>query len=274
MVNAGSAHSPASAQVCYLAPSVCTGRRISENAQKAAPEAGQGRDTDSLHNRGEGSQARQTGPTNTSSKDTLAGEGSGATSGGDSSAYAQPAQVGTSAENAHSLSSDTHSSTGQDPPPPFPTQSDLSATSEQPTTMTGTAISIASLPEKSPAEANGTLREKDKDKDSYATTVTSPLGKRRRDGQSVSEGGITSSSLTHLPSLPEDSKSPSKRAKKSLFSKFTLLCKSCIASQHTHLDLDEGASPFPDSEKQTLKDAEAAHHGTQSSSSTTGTYLT
>ena len=74
-----------------------------ENAQKAAPEAGQGRDTDSLHNQGEGSQARQTGPTNTSSKDTLAGEGSGATSGGDSSAYAQPAQVGTSAENAHSL---------------------------------------------------------------------------------------------------------------------------------------------------------------------------
>ncbi|TFK81987.1 NIF-domain-containing protein [Polyporus arcularius HHB13444] len=135
--------------------------------------------------------------------------------------------------------------------------------------MTGTAISIASPPEKSPADATGTLREKDKDKDSYATAVTAPVGKRRRDGQSVSEGGITSSSLTHLPSLPEDSKPPSKRAKKSLFSKFTLLCKSCVASQHTHLDLDEGASHFPDSEKRALKDTETVPHGTHSSSTTT-----
>ncbi|RPD57610.1 NIF-domain-containing protein [Lentinus tigrinus ALCF2SS1-7] len=133
--------------------------------------------------------------------------------------------------------------------------------------MTSTAISIVSLPEKSSTDANGTFREKDKD--SYTTAVTTPVGKRRRDGQSVSEGGIASSSLTRLPSLPEDSKSPSKRAKKSFFSKFTLLCKSCIASQHTHLDLDEGASPFPDSEKQTLKEDETAHHGTHSSSSTT-----
>ncbi|KAI0744186.1 NIF-domain-containing protein [Daedaleopsis nitida] len=128
--------------------------------------------------------------------------------------------------------------------------------------MSGAAVSIDAPRQKSPTEGSNTIREKDKE--SSATAFTAPVGKRRRDGQSVSEGVVTSSSLT------EDSKSPSKRAKRSFFSKFTLFCKSCVNQEHTHpVDLDEGASHLHDNEKQALKDGGPTNHGTQSSSSTT-----
>ncbi|KAH9892456.1 NIF-domain-containing protein [Cubamyces lactineus] len=141
--------------------------------------------------------------------------------------------------------------------------------------MSGTAISIASPPEKPPAQSSSTLDEKEKGKDVCATTIAAPVGKRRRDGQSVSEGVLTSSSLTELPSLPEDSKAPSKRAKRSFLSRFTRICKSCIHTRDSHpIDLDEGVSQVIDSEKQTLKDAEMAQHGTrESSTATTGIAL-
>ncbi|KAI0329686.1 NIF-domain-containing protein [Cubamyces sp. BRFM 1775] len=136
--------------------------------------------------------------------------------------------------------------------------------------MSGTAISIASPPEKPPAQGSSSLDEKEKGKDVCATTVPAPAGKRRRDGQSVSEGVLTSSSLTELPSLPEDSKAPSKRAKRSFLSRFTRICKSCIHTRDSHpIDLDEGVSQVIDSEKQTLKEAEMAQHGTRESSTST-----
>ncbi|KAI0663637.1 NIF-domain-containing protein [Cubamyces menziesii] len=136
--------------------------------------------------------------------------------------------------------------------------------------MSGTAISIASPPEKPPAQGSSTLDEKEKGSDVCATTIAAPVGKRRRDGQSVSEGVLTSSSLTELPSLPEDSKAPSKRAKRSFLSRFTRICKSCIHTRDSHpIDLDEGVSQVIDSEKQTLKEAEMAQHGTRESSTST-----
>ncbi|OSD06746.1 NIF-domain-containing protein [Trametes coccinea BRFM310] len=133
--------------------------------------------------------------------------------------------------------------------------------------MSGTAISIVSPPEKPLTQGSSTLDEKDKEKDSCTTSFAAPVGKRRRDGQSVSEGVLTSSSLTELPSLPEDSKAPSKRAKRSFLSRFTRICKSCIRTRDSHpIDLDEGVSQGIDSEKQTLKEAEIAQHGTRESS--------
>ncbi|KAI0769752.1 NIF-domain-containing protein [Trametes elegans] len=137
--------------------------------------------------------------------------------------------------------------------------------------MTGTAISIAPVPEeKPPTQAPPAQEEKEKEKEAGTTSFSTPVGKRRRDGQSVSEGVITSSSLTELPSLPEESKAPSKRAKRSFLSRFTLLCKSCIQTQESHpIDLDEGVSQVNDSEKQTLKEAETAQHGTRESSTST-----
>ncbi|KAI0675170.1 NIF-domain-containing protein [Trametes maxima] len=147
--------------------------------------------------------------------------------------------------------------------------------------MSGTAISIAPPSEAPHAQGSSTLNEKERDKEKDAfttTTLAAPVGKRRRDGQSVSEGVLTSSSLTELPPLPEDSKAPSKRAKRSFLSRFTLLCKSCIQTQDSHpIDLDEGVSQVIDSEKQTLKEAESgtAQHGTrESSTATTGAPLT
>lgn len=175
--------------------------------------------------------------------------------------HSQITEVGTSATDAHSITGDTHSSHGQDPPSSFPTQSDLTAHSDPPTaTMTGTAISIV---EKSPAED---LRPP-KEKENGVTAFAAPVGKRRRDGQSVFGGFNLSTILTVLPPSLEESKLPAKRAKKSFLSKFTRLCKSCIATQQTHsIDLDEGQ--LPESEKETLKDTETGQHGTQSSSST------
>ncbi|KAI8972241.1 NIF-domain-containing protein [Trametes punicea] len=139
--------------------------------------------------------------------------------------------------------------------------------------MSGTAVSIAPPPEKPPTQGSSMLDEKDKEKDSCTTSFAAPVGKRRRDGQSVSEGIFASSSLTELPSLPEESKAPSKRAKRSFLSRFTRICKSCITTRDSHpIDLDEGVSQVIDSEKQTLKEAEMAQHGTrESSTSTTGT---
>ena len=263
MVNAGPAHSAATVQVRLLPLLGVTRSRLNEAIAQAS-EAGLGRDTEAIYHRGEGSQVQLSGPTASSSIHASASQGSGASSAGHSSAHAQPAEHGTTAADAHSTTSDTHSSSGQDPLPTSTTQSESTA----PTTMSGTAVSIASPPDKSPTDGS-TFREKDKD--SSATATTTPVGKRRRDGQSVSEGAVTSSSLTELPSLPEDSKSPSKRAKKGLFSKFTFLCKSCINQQQTHpIDLDEGAAHIHD-EKQALK-GETANRGTQSSTSTSGIY--
>lgn len=137
--------------------------------------------------------------------------------------------------------------------------------------MSGTAVSISAPRKKSPTEDSNTIREKEKEPS--ATSFVAPVSKRRRDGQSVSEGAVTSSSLTQSASSPEDSKSPSKRAKKGFFSKFTFFCKSCVNQEHTHpVDLDEGASQLHDNEKQALKDGEPTNHGTHSSSSTTGIY--
>ncbi|KAI0630230.1 NIF-domain-containing protein [Trametes polyzona] len=142
--------------------------------------------------------------------------------------------------------------------------------------MSATAISIASPSEKPPAQGASAPgeQEKGKEKESGTTSCAAPVGKRRRDGQSVSEGVLTSSSLTELPSLPEDSKAPSKRAKRSFLSRFTLLCKSCIQTQDSHpIDLDEGvSSQVIDSEKQTLKETETAQHGTRESSTTTSAF--
>ncbi|KAI0645569.1 NIF-domain-containing protein [Trametes meyenii] len=141
--------------------------------------------------------------------------------------------------------------------------------------MSGTAITIASPLETPHAHGSSIPNEKEQDKEKGAfttTTLAAPAGKRRRDGQSVSEGVLTSSSLTELPSLPEDSKAPSKRAKRSFLSRFTLLCKSCIQTQDSHpIDLDEGVSQVIDSEKQTLKETEtgSAQHGTRESSTAT-----
>ncbi|TBU40082.1 NIF-domain-containing protein [Dichomitus squalens] len=226
-------------------------RSLHSSARDQASEAGPGRDVETSNSNGDPSHAGSTPAPSSTSPHILAGEGSSATSGGDTI-------VQTQATDAHS--SDTHSSHGQDPPSSFPTQSDLTAHSDPPTTMTGTAISIA---EKSSADPSGTLKDKDKD----VSTFSAPVGKRRRDGQSLSGNAKSPSILIDfLPSL-EESKPPAKRAKKSFLLKFTRLCKSCVATRHTHpIDLDEGQ--LPESEKQTLKDTETAHHGTHSSSTT------
>ena len=134
--------------------------------------------------------------------------------------------------------------------------------------MSATAISIASPPDRPPsAPREHKDREKETEKDASTTASAAPVGKRRRDGQSLSDGALTSSSLTD-PTLPEESKTPAKRPKRSLLSKLTRLC--CINTQHTHpIDLDEGAAHLPDCEKHALADPDAAH-GTHSSTSTTG----
>ncbi|KAH9847175.1 NIF-domain-containing protein [Lenzites betulinus] len=136
--------------------------------------------------------------------------------------------------------------------------------------MSTNAISIASVSGKTPAQSSTAPSDPEKEKEATATTYAAPVGKRRRDGESVSEGALTSSSLTELPSLPEDSKAPSKRPKRSFLSRFTHLCKSCIQTQDSHpIDLDEGVSQAIDSEKQTLKETETAQHGTRESSTST-----
>ena len=232
--------------------------RAQPRKQASASEAGSGTDpVDPTFSRPEGDTA-SSAPSPSHSPEHPAAKPNGTV----------PGQIGSPAADAHSLSSDTHTSTGQDPLPTSSSQSDLTAASDPPTAISGTALSIMSPPGKS---ASGALGDKEKEKDSSTTSFAAPVGKRRRDGQSVSEGALTSSSLTDH-TLPEDSKMPSKRPKRSLFSKFRLLCKSCVRTQHTHpVDLDEGASHLPDCEKHALKAAEAAHHGTQSSASTSGT---
>ena len=142
---------------------------ISSVSLNQASEAGPGRDVETFNPDADSSHAGHTPAASSTSPHVLAGEGSSATSGGDTVVHTQ-------ATDAHS--SDTHSSHGQDPPSSFPTQSDLTAHSDPPTTMTGTAISIA---EKSSADPSGTLKDREKD----VSTFSAPVGKRHRDGQSL-----------------------------------------------------------------------------------------
>ncbi|KAI1795714.1 NIF-domain-containing protein [Ganoderma leucocontextum] len=213
-------------------------RSSHSSAPVQASEAGPGRDVEPSSSNRESIRGRNSPTSSSSSPHVFAGKGSGssASSGGEPTAHthSQTIEVG-----------DTHSSHGQDPPSSFPTQSDLTAHSDPPTaTMTGTAISIA---EKSPVQDFRPPKEKE----NGVTAFAAPL----------------SAILTELPPSLEESKSPSKRAKKSFLFKLTRLCKSCVAAEQTHsIDLDEGQ--LPESEKQTLKDTETAHHGTHSSSST------
>ncbi|KAL1942123.1 hypothetical protein VTO73DRAFT_6653 [Trametes versicolor] len=240
--------------------------RSSANGQ--ASEAGLRSDDESVHHDGEGTHAGNS-PTSPSAPEITTGDGSGATSAGDLQAppLAQPAELGPPAADAHSATSDSHS-TGQDPSSSHHTQSDLTTAADTLPTMSATAVSIASPAENPPAQSASA--SSDKEKEAGTTAYAAPVGKRRRDGQSVSEGVLTSSSLTKLPSLPEESKSPSKRVKRSFLSRFTLLCKSCIQTQDSHpIDLDEGISHPIDSEKQTLKETETAQHGTRESSTST-----
>ncbi|KAI0355599.1 NIF-domain-containing protein [Trametes cingulata] len=259
-----------------------THRRSSYLQPAKASEAALGSDDESTHQHGERDRAANT-PTRSSSAEALAGDASGATSAGllppPPHPHAQPAELGPPAADGHSVTSDTHS-TGQDPSSSHHTQSDLTTAADSLPTMSATAISIASPapPEKQPSgqgTSNSKLAEKDAEKDLCVTAFAAPVGKRRRDGQSVSEGVLTSSSLTKLPSLPEDSKAPSKRAKRSFLSRFTLLCKSCIQTRDSHpIDLDEGvSSQVIDSEKQTLKETDTAQHGTRESSTATSANL-
>ena len=145
-----------------------------------ASEAGPGRDVEPSTSNRESPSGRHSPTFPPSSPHVFAGEGSGssASSGGEPTAHthSQITELGSSATDAHSITGDTHSSHGQDPPSSFPTQSDLTAHSDPPTaTMTGTAISIA---EKSPVED---LRPS-KEKENGVTTFAAPVGKRRRDG--------------------------------------------------------------------------------------------
>ncbi|CDO75660.1 hypothetical protein BN946_scf184941.g13 [Trametes cinnabarina] len=239
-----------------------------------ASEAVLGPDAQLDHQNGERSKAENASAASSSAVD-ITGNSNGATSAGPTDLHAQThsPELSPLTADAHSLASDTHS-VGQDPPSAHNTQSDLTTTADSVPTMSGTAISVVSPPEKNPTQGSSMLDEKDKEKGSCTTSFAAPVGKRRRDGQSLSEGVLTSSSLTELPSLPEDSKAPSKRAKRSFLSRFTRICKSCIHTRDSHpIDLDEGVSQSIDSEKQTLKEAEIPQHGIQElSTSTAGAY--
>ena len=179
MANSRSSHSSIPAQV-RASPSSASGRTAQWSNMNQASEAGPGRDVEPSASNRESLRGRNSPTSPSTSPHVSAGEGSGssASSGGEPAAHthSQVTEVSTSATDAHSITGDTHSSDGQDPPSSFPTQSDLTAHSDPPTaTMTGTAISIA---EKSPLEDP----QPPKEKENSVTAFAAPVGKRRRDG--------------------------------------------------------------------------------------------
>ncbi|KAH9942440.1 NIF-domain-containing protein [Epithele typhae] len=150
------------------------------------------------------------------------------------SAPAQASEAGPGTTPAEAIYHAPDSSQADTDPPP---SSSTHTAASNPTTMSGTAVSLMAAPDRQPSDTALTLSEKPPPSGAYPST---PAGKRRRDGQSVSDGGVTSSSLTKH-SFAEEAKTPSKRPKQGFFSKLTRLC--CIGTQHTHpVDLDEGSS--------------------------------
>ncbi|OCH84375.1 NIF-domain-containing protein [Obba rivulosa] len=120
--------------------------------------------------------------------------------------------------------------------------------------------------------------QSEKDKGSWnARSFRNPIGKRRRDERSVSEGAHTASSTTERLSTARGAghaRNPRKRTKRSIFSRLVGVCLPCVTSSaSTHaIDIDEGASHSFDREKDTIRETDTIQQGTpESPTSTTET---